>query len=136
MGETRDTREQAPRAPDPVTLQILKSHFEAAAESMAYTLLRTAHSAFVKETEDFTSGLVTPCGQTFASPKDLGATWFVGLDYAGVIGAIDNYAPGDICVTNDPYAGFVCTHAPDMHLWMPVFAGEVDAFGNMILRRS
>ncbi len=109
---------------DPVTLQILKSHFEAAAESMAYTLLRTAHSAFVKETEDFTSGLVTPCGQTFASPKDLGATWFVGLDYAPVIGAIDSYAPGDICVTNDPYCGFVCTHAPDMHLWMPVFAGE------------
>ncbi len=124
MGETLDTREQACATLDPVTLQILKSHFEAAAESMAYTLLRTAHSAFVKETEDFTSGLVTPCGQTFASPKDLGATWFVGLDYAGVIGAIDNYAPGDICVTNDPYAGFVCTHAPDMHLWMPVFADE------------
>lgn len=109
---------------DPVTLQILKSHFEAAAESMAYTLLRTAHSAFVKETEDFTSGLTTPCGQTFASPKDLGATWFIGLDYAGAIDAIGDYRPGDICVTNDPYSGFVCTHAPDMHLWMPVFAGE------------
>jgi N-methylhydantoinase B len=107
---------------DPVTLQILKSHFEAAAESMAYTLLRTAHSAFVKETEDFTSGLTTPDGQTFASPKDLGATWFIGLDYAGAINAIDDYKPGDICVTNDPYSGYVCTHAPDMHLWMPIFA--------------
>jgi N-methylhydantoinase B len=109
---------------DPVTLQILKSHFEAAAESMAYTLLRTAHSAFVKETEDFTSGLTTPEGLTFASPKDLGATWFIGLDYAGAISAIDDYKPGDICVTNDPYSGYVCTHAPDMHLWMPIFAGE------------
>ncbi|MBB5696312.1 hydantoinase B/oxoprolinase family protein [Muricoccus pecuniae] len=109
---------------DPVTLQVLKSHFEAAAESMAYTLLRTAHSAFVKETEDFTSGLTTPDGQTFASPKDLGATWFIGLDYAGAIKAIDDYRPGDICITNDPYSGFVCTHAPDMHLWMPIFAGE------------
>lgn len=109
---------------DPVTLQILKSHFEAAAESMAYTLLRTAHSAFVKETEDFTSGLTTPCGQTFASPKDLGATWFIGLDYKGAIEAIRGYAPGDICITNDPYSGYVCTHAPDMHLWMPIFEGE------------
>ena len=81
---------------DPVTLQILKSHFEAAAESMGYTLLRTAHSAFVKETEDFTSGLTTPCGQTFASPKDLGATWFIGLDYKGAIDAIADYRPGDI----------------------------------------
>jgi N-methylhydantoinase B len=109
---------------DPVTLQILKSHFEAAAESVAFTLLRTAHSAFVKETEDFTSGLCTPCGQTFASPKDLGATWFIGLDYANAINALDNYRPGDICITNDPYSGFVCTHAPDMHLWMPIFAEE------------
>ncbi len=106
---------------DPVTLQILKSHFEAAAESMAFTLLRTAHSAFVKETEDFTSGLTTPCGQTFASPKDLGATWFIGLDYKGAIDAIADYKPGDICITNDPYSGYVCTHAPDIHLWMPVF---------------
>jgi N-methylhydantoinase B len=109
---------------DPVTLQILKSHFEAAAESMAYTLLRTAHSAFVKETEDFTSGLTTPCGQTFASPKDLGATWFIGLDYKGAIDAIPDYRPGDICITNDPYSGYVCTHAPDIHLWMPIFEGE------------
>jgi N-methylhydantoinase B len=109
---------------DPVTLQILKSHFEAAAESMAYTLLRTAHSAFVKETEDFTSGLTTPCGQTFASPKDLGATWFIGLDYKGAIDAIADYRPGDICITNDPYSGYVCTHAPDIHLWMPIFEGE------------
>lgn len=109
---------------DPVTLQILKSHFEAAAESMAYTLLRTAHSAFVKETEDFTSGLTTPCGQTFASPKDLGATWFIGLDYKGAIDAIKDYKPGDICITNDPYSGYVCTHAPDVHLWMPIFEGE------------
>lgn len=106
---------------DQVTLQILKSHFEAAAESMAFTLLRTAHSAFVKETEDFTSGLTTPCGQTFASPKDLGATWFIGLDYKGAIDAIVDYKPGDICITNDPYSGYVCTHAPDIHLWMPIF---------------
>ncbi|PTM41667.1 hydantoinase B/oxoprolinase family protein [Bosea sp. 124] len=109
---------------DPVTLQILKSHFEAAAESMGYTLLRTAHSAFVKETEDFTSGLTTPCGQTFASPKDLGATWFIGLDYKGAIDAIADYKPGDICITNDPYSGYVCTHAPDVHLWMPIFEGQ------------
>ena len=53
---------------DPVTLQILKSHFEAAAESMAYTLLRTAHSAFVKETEDFTSGRM-PANTLKMSPR-------------------------------------------------------------------
>ncbi|WP_209426433.1 hydantoinase B/oxoprolinase family protein [Pararhodobacter sp. SW119] len=114
---------------DPVTLKVLENHAQAVAESMAYTLFRTAHSTFVKETEDFTTGLVTPQGMTFASPRDLGATWFIGLDYAGAISLIDNYEEGDICVTNDPYSGFVCTHTPDMHIWKPIFwEGEIIAF--------
>ena len=48
---------------DPVTLQVLANHAQAAAEAMAFTLFRTAHSTFVKETEDFTSGLTTPDGR-------------------------------------------------------------------------
>ncbi|ETW94011.1 MAG: hydantoin utilization protein B [Candidatus Entotheonella factor] len=106
---------------DNVTLQIFANHCAAASESMANTLVRTAHSTFVKETEDFTTGLTTPEGQTFASPIDLGATWFVGLDYGRALKLIDHYEEGDICMTNDPYSGFVCTHSPDLHLWKPVF---------------
>ncbi|MEQ6249429.1 hydantoinase B/oxoprolinase family protein [Sulfitobacter sp. HNIBRBA3233] len=114
---------------DPVTLKMLENHAQAVAESMAYTLFRTAHSTFVKETEDFTTGLVTPSGMTFASPRDLGATWFIGLDYKGALDGIDSYAEGDICITNDPYSGFVCTHTPDMHIWKPIFwEGEIIAF--------
>ncbi|NQW11226.1 MAG: hydantoinase B/oxoprolinase family protein [Alphaproteobacteria bacterium] len=111
---------------DPVTLEILKNHCRAAAESMAFTLYRTAHSTFVKETEDFTTGLTTVEGLTFATPVELGATWFVGLNYANVIKAIEHYDEGDIAMTNDPYSGSVCTHSPDMHIWKPVFHdGEI-----------
>ncbi|WP_118133565.1 hydantoinase B/oxoprolinase family protein [Oceanicella sp. SM1341] len=114
---------------DPLKLRILENHAQAVAESMAYTLFRTAHSTFVKETEDFTTGLATPSGMTFASPRDLGATWFIGLDYSGAINMIDDYEEGDICVTNDPYSGFVCTHTPDLHIWKPIFwEGEIVAF--------
>ncbi len=114
---------------DPVTLQILANHAQAAAESMAFTLFRTAHSTFVKETEDFTTGLTTPDGKTFASPRELGATWCVGLDYGPAIRAIGDYREGDVCMTNDPYSGFVCTHSPDLHLWKPVFwDGELVCF--------
>lgn len=114
---------------DPVTLKVLENHAQAAAESMAYTLFRTAHSTFVKETQDFTTGLVTPQGMTFASPRDIGVTWFIGLDYSGALSLIDGYEEGDICVTNDPYSGFVCTHTPDMHIWKPIFwEGEIIAF--------
>ena len=111
---------------DNVTLEILKNHSRAAAESMAYTLYRTAHSTFVKETEDFTTGLTTPAGETFATPTELGATWFVGLNYGPAIRAIEQYEDGDIGMTNDPYSGFVCTHSPDMHIWKPiVHDGEI-----------
>ena len=114
---------------DRVTLQIFANHCSAAAETMARTLLRTAHSTFVRESEDFTIGIVTPAGKTFASPFALGATWFVGLDYANALSLIDEYHEGDICLTNDPYSGFVCTHSPDVHLWKPVFhEGELICF--------
>jgi N-methylhydantoinase B len=107
---------------DRATLRILADHAVAGAEAMGWTLLRTAHSTFVKETEDFTCQLLTPEGLTFASPKGLGASWFTGLDYGPALGMIeDGYEEGDVCITSDPYSGFVATHAPDTHVWKPVF---------------
>lgn len=114
---------------DRSTLQVLANYCASATEIMAHTLMRAAHSSFVKETEDFTTQLVTPAGETFASPKTLGANWFTGLDYGGVIGRIADYRDGDICVTSDPYSGFLATHAPDLHVWKPVFHnGEIVCF--------
>ena len=115
---------------DKITLEILANHCRAATESMAYTLYRTAHSTFVKETEDFTIGLLTPEGKTFAIPLDLGATWFPGLDYGNAIEMVPGgYEEGDIAFTNDPYSGFVATHTPDLHMWKPIFhEGALVAF--------
>ncbi|MGD9864728.1 MAG: hydantoinase B/oxoprolinase family protein [Pseudodonghicola sp.] len=102
-------------------LQILANYCAAAAEAMGFTMMRTAYSTFVKETEDFSCQLMTPEGLTFASPITTGATWYTGLDYGPVIRMIDDYRPGDVFAVNDPYSGFVATHTPDVHLWMPVF---------------
>ena len=114
---------------DRFALQIFADHCAAAAESMGHTLMRTAHSTFVKETEDFSCQILTREGLTVASPKSFGATWFTGLDYGPVIRYFDTYQPGDICLTNDPYSGFVATHPPDMHLWKPVFwQGQLGCF--------
>jgi len=114
---------------DGVTLQIFADHALAVAEGMASTLYRTAHSTFVKETEDFTTGIATPEGQTYAAPNSLGSNWFVGLDYGRAIQLIAQYEEGDICITNDPYSGNVCTHTPDIHLWKPIFHdGELISF--------
>nr|WP_244615045.1 hydantoinase B/oxoprolinase family protein [Pukyongiella litopenaei] len=106
---------------DRTELQVFSNYCTAAADAMGYTLMRTAHSTFVKETEDFSCGLLTPQGLTFASPRGFGATWFIGLDYGPVIDQPGGYRDGDIWITNDPYAGGVATHTPDFHIWKPVF---------------
>ena len=114
---------------DKVTLEILANHMRAAAESMAYTLYRTAHSTFVKETEDFTIQILDAAGRTAAVPMDLGATWYPGLDYGRAIPMIPDYEPGDIALTNDPYSGYLATHTPDLVLWKPIFhEGELLCF--------
>lgn len=119
---------------DKATLQVLANHCAAAAESMGYTLMRTAYSTFVKETEDFSCQLMNCRGATVASPMTMGATWYTGLDYGPVIRMFDDYREGDVYGTNDPYSGHVATHSPDMHLWAPVFhGGELVCFvGNHI----
>ncbi|MBN9675469.1 hydantoinase B/oxoprolinase family protein [Salipiger bermudensis] len=109
---------------DKMTLQVLANHARAAAENMAHTLHRTAHSAFVKETQDFTVMLMDRTGDTFAVPMELGATWYPGLTYGRAIDMVEDYRPGDVAFTNDPYSGHVATHAPDTHLWKPVFADD------------
>jgi N-methylhydantoinase B len=114
---------------DKSELQIFANYCVAAAESMAYTLVRTAHSTFVKETEDFSCALASVDGLTFASPRTFGATWYVGLDYGPVIRSFTDYQPGDVCMTNDPYSGYVATHTPDVVMWKPVFyEGEIICF--------
>ncbi len=116
---------------DKVTLEILANHARAAAENMAYTLYRTAHSTFVKETEDFTIQILDAQGRTCAVPMDLGATWYPGLDYGKAIPMIPDYEPGDIGMTNDPYAGYLATHTPDLVIWKPVFhEGEILCFAS------
>lgn len=110
-------------------LKVLANFCSAAADAMAYTLMRTAHSAFVKETEDFSCQVVTREGLAFANPRQFGAPWYSGIDYAPLLQMFDDYKEGDICITNDPYSGFVATHSPDIHIWKPVFfEGRIACF--------
>jgi N-methylhydantoinase B len=114
---------------DKVTLQIMGNHLRAAAENMAYTLYRTAHSTFVKETEDFTTQITDAAGMCVAVPMDLGATWYPGINYGRAMAMVPEYEPGDIAFTNDPYSGYLATHVPDLHMWKPIFHdGELVCF--------
>lgn len=115
---------------DPVTLEILKNYFVAIAEGMAYTLERTAHTTFVKESADFTTAVATPGGEFFCFPRSIGVSSFLGLNMKAAIEAVRDYEPGDIVITNDPFATQgLATHLPDFHMFKPVFEdGEILCF--------
>lgn len=107
---------------DKVTLEVLNNYTRATAESMAYVIMRTAHSTFIKETLDFAAALVTPEGEIFAYPSDLGVAVYLGADLAGAIKTASNYEEGDIIISNDPYTTkSLATHLPDIQVWKPIF---------------
>lgn len=110
---------------DKVTLEILKSFMAAIAEGMGYTLERTSHTTFIKESADFGTAIATPRGEFFAYPRAIGVTSFVGMDMAPTLAAFPDPQPDDVYITNDPYSTQgLATHLPDIHLIKPVFAGD------------
>jgi N-methylhydantoinase B len=115
---------------DKVTLEITKNYFIAIAEAMAHTMVRTAHTTFVKETADFSTGISTPAGEFFSYPRNLGVSAALGLNLKAAIDCIDSYDPGDIVITNDPYSTQgLASHLPDVHMFKPIFIdGELLCF--------
>ena len=115
---------------DGVFLGILGNYVRAAAEAAGYTLERTAYTTFIKESQDFTTGLVTPAGEHFGYPTAIGAQSYVGIDFSTYIGALAPWSPGDVGIANCPFATRgVSTHLPDYHLLKPIFAeGELLGF--------
>ena len=117
-------------AVDKITLEVLNNFTHAAVESMAYTLIRTAYTTFIKETQDFSTALVTCEGEVFAFPKNMAATWQLATHMGEAIRVINEYREGDIIISNDPYSSkYFVTHTPDFHLWKPVFyEGKIVCF--------
>lgn len=119
------------QALDGVTLEILGTKMAAAADEMAITLQRTGRTLYVKETLDFSTALATPQGRFYAYPNGIGVSCFIALDLSPVIAPFDDLAPGDVIITNHPYAsGGVASHTPDVQLIQPYFHdGRLVGFG-------
>src|SRR5215831_371222 len=123
---------------DPVTLEILRNHYQAIVEDMARIMERTACTTFIKETADFSCGLVSTGGEYVAYPWHLGAPGYLGLRMGSVLDYFDELEPGDVIIANDPYlGGQMCTHIPDVHLLRPLFwGGELVAWAYAFLHVS
>ena len=117
---------------DPITLEIIQSSLQAAADEMFAALRRTAMSAIIYEVLDMGTGITDRNGELAGSGAGIPA--FVGVLDKTVKRVIEKFnrpgdiEPGDIFITNDPYTGGV-THLNDVILTMPVFAdGEIVAW--------
>jgi len=109
----------------PVLLSVLQSRMKAITEEMAAAMLRTAHTVFVKETQDFGAVLVSPQGEVFAAPVDTAVSTMAGLPCKIVAEAFNDYKPGDVVITNDPdLTRGLSTHLPDIWMWKPIFAED------------
>jgi N-methylhydantoinase B len=108
---------------DAASIEIFANLFKAVVDEMAWILLRSSHTTFVKETQDFAVALVTPGGETFAYPYGAGATPIMGVPMHAGTKAVSDWAPGDVLMTNDPYTtGGMVMHLNDIYLFEPIFA--------------
>jgi N-methylhydantoinase B len=115
---------------DAVTTEVFANLFKAIVDEMAWVVLRSSHTTFVKETQDFAVALVTVEGETFASPYGSGATTMIGMPMHAGTRAFEHWEPDDVLITNDPYSsGGMVMHLNDLYVFRPVFAeGELLCF--------
>ena len=108
-----------PHAIDTVELAIFRSAVHSIAEEMGAALRRTALSPNIKERRDYSCAVFDGEARVIAMgdhmPVHLGS---MPMSVETAVAAL-SFAPGDIAILNDPYAGG--THLPDITLVLPVF---------------
>ena len=107
---------------DKVFVEILNNRLNGIVSEMGHIIHKASFTPFIKEAWDFGEALVTPEGEIFSYPRDIGVAFMVAALMDDAIKAFDDYEPGDIVMANDPSTtGGLCTHLPDIHLLKPYF---------------
>ena len=106
---------------DPVELQVLTGALRAVCEEMGAVLIRSAHSANIKERRDASTALFDRHGEMVMQAEHIPV--HLGAMPAAVAAVLnEEHAPDRSWILNDPYAGG--THLPDITVITPIFAGE------------
>ena len=104
---------------DPVELQLLVGAVRAICDEMGAVLIRSSHSANIKERRDASTGLFDPVGQMVMQAEHIPV--HLGAMPDAVAAVLDRqHAPGRAWILNDPYRGG--THLPDITVVLPVYA--------------
>jgi N-methylhydantoinase B len=111
---------------DPVALQVITGALRAACEEMGAVLVRSAHSANIKERRDCSTALFEPGGEMVMQAEHIPV--HLGAMPAAVEAVLDcDHEAGVSWVLNDPYAGG--THLPDITVVTPAFADDGELLG-------
>jgi N-methylhydantoinase B len=126
---------------DPVTLEIVRNGLKAIAQRITRRMIRSANSFIVKEMEDCSASIFDAQGQLLAEeagpPIQLNT---VGVCLKTILAhyfPLEAWKPGDVIITNDPYAGdgsMAATHTNDYLAFHPLFhEGELVAFSGLMV---
>ncbi len=108
---------------DPVTLEILWRRLISIVDEADTSVSRTAFSSLLRDAHDYTCMFTDRKGRelaqgTFATPGQSGA---MALGIQALVNQIphDTYKPGDVFITNDPWA--LAGHLNDVCVMSPIF---------------
>jgi N-methylhydantoinase B len=107
---------------DPITLEVWWSRLAAIADEAATTLLRTAFSTIIRESNDYTVVLMDPAGRTIAECR-AGIPAFAALMSVLTRHLLARFPAhtwrdGDVVITNDPW--LATGHLPDIAMVAPI----------------
>lgn len=108
---------------DPITLEILWRRLISIVDEADTTVSRTAFSSLLRDAHDYTCMFTDRKGRelaqgTFATPGQAGA---MALGIKNLVNRLpgDHFKPGDIFITNDPWA--LAGHLNDICVMSPIF---------------
>jgi N-methylhydantoinase B len=103
---------------DPVALQVMLGALRAACDEMGAVLVRSAHSANIKERRDASTALFDARGRMVMQAEHIPV--HLGAMPSAVAAMLDEqHEPGVAWILNDPYRGG--THLPDITVISPLF---------------
>jgi N-methylhydantoinase B len=106
---------------DPVTLQVMLGALRAACDEMGAVLVRSAHSANIKERRDASTALFDKRGRMVMQAEHIPV--HLGAMPSAVAAVLDeDHEPDVSWILNDPYRGG--THLPDITVITPLFDEE------------
>jgi N-methylhydantoinase B/oxoprolinase/acetone carboxylase alpha subunit len=124
---------------DPITLEILWRRLISIVDEADSSVARTAFSSLLRDAHDYTCMFTDRLGRelaqgSFATPGQSGAM-ALGIKNLATRFPLDHYQPGDVYITNDPWA--LAGHLNDVCVMSPIFyKGQLAAFTACVFHHS